>query len=155
MDLGELNLELYKCKEQRENYTRRLAKRKKLMEYFDIKRKIHLQLISKLIIVSLFLSMASFSFLFSCQILSHILLTFSFSFFPIIIAQSIVCHKFNRVIKALENNNKKLTTQMQKILQNEFELDMQIKNLKTMEEGLKTSTLSIKKQIENQQNLSL
>lgn len=152
MNLCKLKLELNKCKTQRESFDKRLTKRKKLIEYFNLKKQIRLQIIKKFAVIGLSSSLLSLSLFFTYPILSNMLLTFAFSTIPVIMCQYHIFKKFNKVIKAIENNNKKITAKMQELLQNEFELDMQIKNLQNESQALnKTGQIATKTTEKNQQ----
>ena len=155
MDISELNLKLDKCKKQRDNYNKRLIKRQKFVEYFNIRKNIHLQIIKKFLSCGCVGVLASLSFIFSNLFIANLFLIASFTTLPIIIYQLYVCKKFNKVIKIVENNNKKISNKLEELLQDEFELDMQIKKLSKESLEYSKTTKIIASSKEQQENLSI
>ena len=155
MNLGELNLELNKCQTKRESFDRRLNKRKKLIEYFNLKKQIRIQIIKKFTIIATISSLISLSLIFSNPILSKILLVFAFSSLPVMLYQFHIYKKFSKTIKAIENNNKKITAKVQELLQNEFELDVEIRKLQEKAQDLNKSTQTATKSIEKNKQITI
>ena len=136
MNLSELNLELNKCKKQRESIVKHITRRNELIEYFAHRKQVHLKILKRFLVHSGISTIISLAFL-------HINPTLAFSILGLALGQisigcykAYICQKFDKIIKKLTDNNKKFSKLVNEMIVNEINIGTQINNFKVQQNQL-------------------